>query len=90
MMVVSAIALVGAVVAVVISWVAKEIQCEGVASRDECGGGEWLLAVALLGLVPVVGMVIESARRRGHPWYWFLVGAFVYGFWAIVFQSLVQ
>jgi hypothetical protein len=55
----------------------------------DCGGGTALLVIALVGLAPVVGMVVESARRGGHPWYWFFASLFVYGFWAVVFLSFL-
>jgi hypothetical protein len=91
MVVVSLAALVGAGVAVFFSWVVNEIACEGAASPEDCGhGGTALLTIALIGLVPALGMVVESARPGGHPWYWFLAGALVYGFWAVVFASVVS
>ena len=55
-----------------------------------CGGGAGVLTIALVGLVPVLGMVVESTRRRGHPWYWFFIGACVYVVRAVAFQSFVQ
>ncbi len=90
MVVMSTIALVGAAIAVLVSWVARALICGEVMSSDSnvCGGGTALLAISLAGLVPVVGMVVESARRRGHPWYWFFAAVFVYGFWGVVILSL--
>jgi hypothetical protein len=91
MIVVSLLALVGGGIAVLVSWVLRALICGEVLdnSSDSCRGGTALLVVALVGLAPVVGMVVESARRRGHPWYWFFAGVFVYGFWAVVFLSYI-
>lgn len=91
MIVVSVLALVGAAIAVLVSWVLRALICSEVLENrsDSCEGGTALLVVAMVGLAPVVGMVVESTRRRGHPWYWFFAGVFVYGFWAVFFLSFV-
>jgi hypothetical protein len=91
MIVVSVLALVGAGIAVLVSWVLRALICgEVLESRsDDCRGGTALFVVALVGLAPVVGMVVESTRRHGHPWRWFSAGALVYGFWAVVFLSFL-
>jgi hypothetical protein len=91
MIVVSVMALVGAGIAVLVSWLLRALICGEVFSNDsdECGGGTALLVIALVGLAPVIGMVVASTRRHGHPWYWFFAGVFVYGFWAVVFLSFL-
>ena len=91
MIVVSVIALVGAGIAVLVSWLLRALICGEVFSNDseDCGGGTALLVIALVGLAPVLGMVVTSTRRHGHPWYWFFAGVFVYGFWAVVFLSFL-
>jgi hypothetical protein len=83
---VACIGLIGAGAAISISIVARAFTCED--AGDSCAGGTALVAIACLGLVPPLGMLVASARPRGHPWYWFVTGAFIYGFWAVVFMSL--
>ncbi len=73
----------GAGAAVFFSLVVRAFGCEG----GDCSFGTALLAIACAGVVPVAAMLIESFRRTGHPWYWFVAGAFVYGFWGVVFMS---
>jgi hypothetical protein len=91
MILVSVMALVGAGIAVLVSWLLRALICGEVFSSDsdDCQGGTALLVIALVGLAPVVGMVVASTRRRGHPWYWFFAGVFVYGLWAVVFLSFL-
>jgi len=72
---------------VAIPFVAHAVGCGE--AGGECSGNTALVVIACVGLVPVLGMLIESARSRGHPWYWFFAAAFVYGFWAVVFMAVV-
>jgi hypothetical protein len=85
----TAIALVGLLgvgAAVFFSLVIRAFDCE---SYDGCsGGGTALLVIACAGALPVIAMLVESRRRRGHPWYWFVAAALAYGFWGVVFLSL--
>jgi hypothetical protein len=85
MVAVAIVALLGAVAAVAISVVARSIAC-GESSGD-CDGGTVLVVIASVGLLPTLGMVAESSRRRG-PWYWFLGAALVYAFWTIAFAAI--
>jgi zinc transporter ZupT len=78
--------LLGAGVAVFFSLVVRAFACE---DGDCSGGGTALLVIACAGVLPVIAMLIESRRRRGHPWYWFVAGAVVYAFWGVVFTSVV-
>ncbi len=87
MVVVAAAALIGAAAAVAISFVARSVGC-GEANGD-CGAGTALLVGACAGAIPVLAMLIESGRRHGHPWYWFVAAAVVYAFWAVMFLSFV-
>lgn len=41
------------------------------------------LLIALAGLVPALGMMVQSLRGRGRPSYWFAATAVVYVTWAI-------
>jgi hypothetical protein len=88
MVVVATAALVGATAALAISFVARSVGCGE--AGGHCGGGTALLVIACAGVVPVLGMLIESGRRRGHPWYWFVAAAVVYALWGVVLLSLAS
>jgi hypothetical protein len=34
-------------------------------------GNAAVVALARAGVVSVIGMLVESRRRNGHPWHWF-------------------
>lgn len=40
--------------------------------------------VAALGIVPAVGMLVESVRGRRSAWYWLLATFVVYGVWGVL------
>ena len=84
MVVLAIAALVGAAIAVFISFVVRALAC----GEGDCAGASAPLVVACAGVAPLLGMLVESARRRGHPWYWFFAAAFVYAFWGVVFLPL--
>jgi hypothetical protein len=77
--------LLGAGAAVFFSVVVRAFGCED----GDCSPGTVLLVIASAGVRPVTAMLIESFRRTGHPWYWFVAGAVVYAFWGVVFASVV-
>lgn len=86
MVVLAIAALVGACLAIAFSYLVHELAC----GEGDCYAGySAMLVIACAGVVPVLGMLVESARRRGHPWYWFFAAVFVYGFWAVVFLSIL-
>jgi hypothetical protein len=77
--------LLGVGAAVFFSVVVRAFGCED----GDCSPGTALLVVSCAGVVPVIAMLIESFRRTGHPWYWFVAGAIVYAFWGVLFMSVV-
>jgi hypothetical protein len=80
------VGLLGVAAAIFFSLVIRAFGCD---DADGCsGGGTALVVIACAGALPVIGMLVESRRRRGHPWYWFIAAAFVYAFWGVVFMSL--
>ena len=87
MVIVSVTALVGAGLAVFITVIGRAFAC-GEGSSDDCAAGSALLVISAVGVVPVLGMVVESARRRGHPWYWFFAAVIVYVLWGVVLLSV--
>jgi uncharacterized protein (DUF983 family) len=87
MIVFAAAALVGAGFAVFITVISRAFAC-GEGSSDDCTAGSALLVISGVGVVPVLGMLVESARRRGHPWYWFFAAVIVYALWGVVVLSV--
>jgi multisubunit Na+/H+ antiporter MnhB subunit len=85
--VVAIAALVGAGFTIFFSFVLRSLSC----GEGDCGEGFLaMLVIACAGVAPLLGMLVESVRRRGHPWYWFFAAAFVYAFWGVVLLSLAS
>jgi hypothetical protein len=40
--------------------------------------------VALMGIVPAFGMLVQTVRGRGHLWPWFYATTFVYVVWGVL------
>ena len=78
--------LIGAVLAVGLSWAARELVC-GEKLQGDCDGGIPVGLVAIAGLIPALGMVVSSARQGGHPWRWFMATASVYALWGLAFMG---
>ena len=85
MVIVAVLVVLGASLAVGLTWIARGIAC-GEAGGD-CGPGLPLLILAAAGLVPALGMLIASGRSRGHPWRWFFATASVYAVWGLAFAG---
>lgn len=85
MVVVGVLVVLGAAVAVGVTWIAREITCGE--SDSDCGGARALLIVAIVGLMPALGMLITSGRRTGHPWRWFVATVLVYAVWGVAFAG---
>lgn len=68
------------------SWTAREFVC-GEKLQGDCDGGTPVVVVAMIGLMPAVGMLVGSWRARGHPWRWFLVTALAYVAWGVAFSA---
>jgi hypothetical protein len=84
MVVVAVAALVGAAFAILFSFAVGSYVC----GEGDCEGSSAPLVIACVGVAPLLGMLVESVRRRGHPWYWFIAAAFIYAFWGVVSLSL--
>lgn len=83
MIVVGVCTVLGGALAVFFAYVFREFECYAEAWSECSTGGLVQLVIACVGLVPALGTLVASARRRGHPWRWFLVTAIFYGFWAL-------
>lgn len=86
MVIVAFLVVLGAVFVAGLTQVAR-----GICEDSECSSeGRILLIVAVVGLVPALAMLIESGRRRGHPWPWFFATVFIYAIWAVAFEGWVR
>lgn len=82
MIVVGVCTVLGAAFVVLFAYVVREFVCAEASS--ECSSGALVqLVIACVGLIPALGTLVASARRRGHPWRWFLVTVISYAFWAL-------
>jgi uncharacterized membrane protein YhaH (DUF805 family) len=90
MIVVGLLVVVGAGLAVGVTWIAREISCGE--AQPECNDEALIvLLLAIAGLIPGLGMLVASWHQRGHPWRWFLVTAVVYAaVWAPAFSAWVS
>ena len=87
MVIVAVLILLGALVAVAVSFGMRHLGCG--LSQYSCNRTEGYapFVIALAGLVPALGMLVASARTRGRPLRWFVAVAFVYFWWGIVFAG---
>ena len=83
MFIVGMLVLAGALVVSYLAFVIRAVDC-GADSESECSQESLTqLVIACVGVAPAVGMVVASARRRGHPWRWFLATVVIHAFWII-------
>jgi hypothetical protein len=87
MMIVAGLVVVGAIAALAISLLVRQLACG--LGHEGCTATEGFASsvFALAGVFPALGMFVASARRRGHPWRWFVATAFVYFWWGLVFAA---
>jgi hypothetical protein len=76
----------GAIYVLAGAWILPHVAC-ALDSSSDCSGA-WVsgqLFIAIVGLVTALGAVVESCRRSGHPWRWFLAAVLVDTVWGFVF-----
>jgi uncharacterized protein (DUF983 family) len=69
-----------AFVANVWRWVECCSESELIASSES----KTQLVVAIAGIVPAFGMLVQSIRGRGNPWLWFYATAIIYAVWGVL------
>lgn len=80
---VGVVTLLGAGVAVFFAASVRVLNCIEEASSPCSNESLGQLVVAIGGLIPAVGTLVQSIRRSGHPLPWFLATAVVYALWGI-------
>ena len=86
MVIVAVLIVLGAAFAVGLAWIAREIECSAEAYSECSGEGMVQLIIVIAGLVPALGTLVESGRKRGHPWLWFIATVLVYAVWGLYFS----
>lgn len=75
--------LLGAFVLSSLAWLFRVIDCSEESYSTCSTSGRVQLLMALAGLVPALGMMIQSGRGRGRPALWLLATALVYATWGL-------
>jgi len=86
MIVVGVVTVIGAGLAALFSLFLYSFGCEFDSTCDTPGLVQ--LLIALGGVPPALATLVESARRRGRPWRWFLLTAWVYALWGVFLAAL--
>lgn len=84
MVVVGLLTLAGALVATWTAITFRFVDCANEASSECSSQGQHQLVVALVGLVPALGTLVASIRKRGRPWRWFLATLVFYAVWGLL------
>jgi hypothetical protein len=74
----------GALFATYVAFALRFVDCCNEADSEPSRVGEWQSIVALIGLVPALGMLVACFRERGRPWRWFAATVAIYTVWGVV------
>ncbi len=74
----------GACFAAFVAYVWRWVDCCSESGLTAGSESTTQLVVAIAGIVPASGMLVQSIRGRGHPWRWFYATAIVYAVWAVL------
>jgi hypothetical protein len=83
MVILSGLGVLGAAFVVYVALLVRWLECDGENASGCSTGGLIQFVLALIGLALAIGMLVASARARGHPWRWFAAAIPVYALWAI-------
>lgn len=90
MVVVGVFTVLGAAFATFVANVVRWVECCSESGLEASGEAEMQFAIALLGIVPAIGVLSESFRARGRPWLWFVATGLVYVMWAVFVAALAR
>lgn len=87
---VGVLTLLGAIAAVYVADVLRFVDCASEASSECSAAGHHQQVAAYVGLVPAICTLVSSLRTRGHPRFWLIVTALVYGVWIVLARRWVD
>ena len=81
--VVGVLTVAGALFAIYIANVLRFVDCANEAWSECSTPGLVQLLIAWAGLLPALGTLVSTIRKRGHPWRWFAATGLVYAGWLV-------
>jgi uncharacterized protein (DUF983 family) len=84
MVAVGVLTFLGACFAAFVANVWRWADCCSESGLEASPGADAQFVVALVGIVPAFGTLVQSLRGRGRPWLWFYATAIVYAVWGVL------